>query len=454
MKKILTIALVALLAASTAFAGITGSASVSLGYDTTSKVYGFANGTSISANIDLATESVDKLPEEGNVIAGIKASMKLAVAPWKGDDYSKVTADEIDASVVKALIWLDGSSTLHGLGLWFSIDEAYVKGEDWTLSILGTKGAPDYAKSAIETVTKYNEDAFGNKISSSTYEKPVSYSVSAWKGTGVALKYKGYTVAGGFKGDATESTKYFAFNFFAETKSFEFDGGSVQAAAIVARDGSTDPSDSTKYTKLDQTNLGFSAKANYAKDALSASLAGDLGIENLKEAVVKFDIAANVSYSPVALDVYYKHDAKLLSAKLSGSYNETVNGSFAFKDILTESARNFSVSAEGTIDALTLGGSIDMTIANKEFEASVSGKYAAEKFTLNSGLTVGTTFGTEKTTYLFATASISSEVVIPGATLSLAYGKDSKSNKMNFLKDTTGRAQNFGAVTATCKIAF
>ena len=45
MKKILTVALVALLAAGTAFAGFSGNANIKLGYDFTSGKYGFEKGT-------------------------------------------------------------------------------------------------------------------------------------------------------------------------------------------------------------------------------------------------------------------------------------------------------------------------------------------------------------------------------------------------------------------------
>ncbi len=426
MKKILTIALVALLAASTAFAGISGSATVKLGYDTTSKVYGFANGTGIEANIELASETAENVAE-GDVYAGIKASMKLAVAPRSGEK--------------GASIFVDGDD--HGLGLWLSLDEAYVAGADWKLSILGTKGAPDYAASAIDGAESGSVyDDFGNVVDSKWVA--TSYSVSAWKTAGVALTYKGYTVAGGFQGDATEGEKYFNFNAYVETKAFEFEGGSAQAAFIVAN----------KEAKSEEINLGFSAKANYAVDELSLDLASDFGVENLKDAKVNFDVAARVAYDFVALDAYYLYGDKLLSAKLSASY-EDVSGYVQMKNILVEDSRALKVGATGTIDAVTLSGSVGLTLKSKAFTADASAEYVAEKYTLNGGVNFGITFGTEKSTLLSATASVSSDVVIPGAKLSLAYGKDSAGNTMNFLKDqTNSKAQNFGAITATCKIAF
>ena len=61
MKKILSIALVALLAASTVFAGFSGKATLSLGYDTTSKAYDFTNGKGTTATIELAADTADEL---------------------------------------------------------------------------------------------------------------------------------------------------------------------------------------------------------------------------------------------------------------------------------------------------------------------------------------------------------------------------------------------------------
>ena len=432
MKKILTIALVALLAASTAFAAsITGNATVKLGYDTTSKEYGFKNGTGVTANIELASETVENVAE-GDVYAGIKATMKLAVVPVQQD--ADDGSYKVDTNLFK-----DGQA----LGLWLSVKEAYIAGADWKLSIKGTSSAPDYAESAIDgSEEKYVKDDFGNYYD--YLWVPTSYAVSAWNKAGLTLSYKGYTVAGGFYGCAKEDAKYFDFNAFVETKAFEFEGGSAQAAFIVAN----------KEAKSEEINLGFSAKANYAVDELSLDLASDFGVENLKDAKVNFDVAARVAYDFVALDSYYLYGDKLLSAKLSAAY-EDVSGYVQMANILVEDSRALKVGATGTIDAVTLSGNVGLTLKSKAFTANASAKYVAEKYTLNGGVSFGITFGTEKSTLLSATASVSSDVVIPGATLSLAYGKDSDGNTMNFLKDqTNSKAQNFGAVTATCKIAF
>ena len=142
MKKILSIALVALLAASTVFASFSGKATVSLGYDTESKSYGFSNGKSFSLDLDLATETAEKVAE-GDIYAGVKATFALKVAGSNNKN-----------------IFSNNSS--YGEGLLFTLNEAYVAGQDWKVSITGTQSGPDFAKSAIDSVyDKVATDAFG-----------------------------------------------------------------------------------------------------------------------------------------------------------------------------------------------------------------------------------------------------------------------------------------------------
>ena len=83
MKKILSIALVALLVASTAFAGFSGKAKLSLGYDTESESYGFSNGKEFSVDLDVASETAEA-KGEGEVFAGVKATLSLKAADRKG----------------------------------------------------------------------------------------------------------------------------------------------------------------------------------------------------------------------------------------------------------------------------------------------------------------------------------------------------------------------------------
>lgn len=113
MKKILSIALVALFAASTVFAGISGAASVGLGYNLEDKSYGFSNSTESTVTFELASGD-EAVEAEGSDSAGIKGSFAIAI-----DDYDANEEDEPTWVISPA------------------IDEAYVKGADWSVSILG-----------------------------------------------------------------------------------------------------------------------------------------------------------------------------------------------------------------------------------------------------------------------------------------------------------------------------
>ena len=115
MKKILSIALVALLVASTAFAGFSGKAKLSLGYDTESESYGFSNGQEFSVDLDVASETAEA-KGEGEVFAGVKATLSLKAADISAEDVKKANA---------YIFVKDGASDL-GLGFILSLKEAYV----------------------------------------------------------------------------------------------------------------------------------------------------------------------------------------------------------------------------------------------------------------------------------------------------------------------------------------
>ena len=162
MKKILSIALVALLAASTVFAGFTGKASVGLGYNFQDESYGMSNSTETKVTFEDTTEEAGK-DGEGSVFAGIKASFKM-----KQDDVKE-----------------------KGKASWSvepKIEEAYVKGEDWTVSILGTQDSQDFAASAIDVTYDAAKDSFGG----------TTVALDAYAAPGITAEYKGWTVSGGF----------------------------------------------------------------------------------------------------------------------------------------------------------------------------------------------------------------------------------------------------------------
>ena len=467
MKKILSIALVALLAASTVFAGFTGKASVGLGYNFQDESYGMSNATETKVTFEATTETAGA-EGEGSVFAGIKASFTM-----KQDD-------------VKA----------KGKASWSvepKIEAAYVKGEDWSVSILGAQDSQDFAASAIDKTYDAAADAFGGS----------TVAVEVAKAPGITAEYKGWTVSGGFvKGEYVATKAEDKYYFYGYEKNADGNATSLpgwrgpQAKApenFVVLD-KVKASTSTAAVKKDvvnysvtvatpdmvfgdvtvgfgaavgndkeAANLGLSAKAGYANDKLSASVASDLVIAGIGNDEVAFDadVAAKFSFAPVTVDAYYATKAStanklfapksnaaaenLLSVKVAAdlsSFDVPVKVSAYAKDIVN--AQVLGVSASAAVDALKVGASFDYGIKEEAYLLGATVSYEFDAFTVAAGINY------ESTEKLYANASVETASIIPGATLKLAYGPVSKDGVVT----TNLLDEAYGKIDATCTIAF
>ena len=447
MKKILSIALVALLVASTAFAGFSGKAKLSLGYDTESESYGFKNGQDFSVDLDVASETAEAAGE-GEVFAGVKATLSLKAADIIGE---------------KPAIFVKSGAADVGFGLFLSLKEAYVAGQDWKVSITGTQNGPDFAKSAIDVVVDYGKDAFGNQPKEwwNRIYKAKSYAVSVNKAPGITATYKDWSVAAGFNGGKA-SAKTGApdfFNYHVSAISPEVavaEGISVKVGAVAS--GIKNKTVDDEYVESKNFDaFGASAQVAYAAEAFSAKVAGDFGMKKTvgtDDFKADFDVAANVAYSPVAVDVYFSRvkEVNYLSAQVSGAY-EGISGDIYAKDILAESKDIFvGADAEYTVDAVTVGAGFWMTTKSKIMQVSGNVEYAAEKFTAKAGAVYGTQIDVEDSSYLWLNASVESSAIIPGATISLGYGPNT--DGATGYKTTNLLKEKYGSVTAQCVIAF
>ncbi|HIV98230.1 MAG TPA: hypothetical protein IAB12_00410, partial [Candidatus Ornithospirochaeta avicola] len=127
MKKILSVLLVLVLAVGTTFAGVTlsGSASTEFAYNIEENTLGFAPSTELTVELDaVTTEKVN----EGGVYAGIKATLAL-------NGFTKTTEGVEDPTA--DLISVNKDDT--------KINEAYIAGENWKVSILSADGIPTFA---------------------------------------------------------------------------------------------------------------------------------------------------------------------------------------------------------------------------------------------------------------------------------------------------------------------
>ena len=405
MKKILSIALIAALVATSAFAAFSGSAAIKAGVDLDSKNYGFINSDSetLIFTFEFASGEVSA-SGEGDLRAEIAADFSV------GFDYDTTAYDLVtDASVIE-------------------ITKANIIYKDVTVGILNAGKSATYA-------ADYHLDDDG---------KPVRDEVKGLDGVpGFTVSAFGFNGGFGLKGNADAET--YAVLAHAQTKSFDLaEGVTAQAAAGM------------KVTESASV-FGVSAKTAFVKDAISADAAVDFGFGEK----VAVDFAANAAYDFVSANVYYgtedgfesnKLDA-MVAAEKAVNENITVGGSVDFTDIIVD-AREIAISADGTFAfaPVTLGASASYSVFAKDLEVSADVTYGADLFTAKAGVVFGTTIDTEDSSYVYATASISSDKVVDGATISLAYApaKDSGVVVTNYLKDGT----KLGTIYASATIAF
>ncbi len=512
MKKILTIALVALLAASTAFAGLSGSASLGLGYNFEDKTYGFSNDSEVKVTYELTSEEAGEV-KEGTVYAGIKASFVLSIKDYK-------TFDE-------------GTPTWN---LKPSLDEAYVAGTDWKVSILGAQKSLDFATSAIDKSSNSDKDALVassvavNKdaapgLTASYKDWKVSFGFHSAEKTTADAVYA-YVIASKVPGNKnglvyTGTAKQFKASDYSDTDVYvvlskkeitskktakdDYVNFSVTAATpeFVFGDFKVKAGVSAGDRGKDLGVLGFSGKVAYDTDLVKVSVASDLVLDNLGGDKVKVDadVALNAQYSSlVTFDAYYGTNVQTQPYFDTASYladfvykkgnNVPVKNLLSLKAVvdlkefdvpvsLTAKAKNlvndervFGVAADLALEnSLTAGIGFDYGCYKTDDNALIKGVYDITgkvgyklgMFQLNAGMTYASCAFTSKMPeenkkyyrQLYFTAGVETSELVPGATLSLAYGPVTDSTygyATSNLLDENGKQG--GKLDFTCKIAF
>ena len=326
MKKVLTIAVVAMLATSMAFAGISGYGQLGYKYDFDSKDTGFTNDTNIKVDVDVVTAPAEAIAE-GAVYASISGSFKL----WAFNGVKGSASDDPMGEVLAFAI---------------SDIKASINGANWSLDLLGMPGRLDLAKSAIDSSTvKYEDDDYG--FDKEDYSSAKSYAVSYVKAPGFGFTYNGFTAGLGFfyrDKDATTTKDVLnekkvpeyvkGTNFAAVVSTPEIavmDGLTLQAGASyyqnetatlkTTTDKKQKGADSKKLATDRGSAFGGSLAVKYEGDTVSANVSTDLGYkikhyDAKKEGPVEvkakekfgMDIAAQVKVSPVTVDLYYNYD--------------------------------------------------------------------------------------------------------------------------------------------------
>ena len=410
IKKGIIVLLITVLAAGMAFAGLTGSAAINLGYDLDTKDYGFENVQGMKYSftfvVDAATPEVAE--HQTNIWAEIAASGKATIS----------VKDATSTAAVPVLKIAE-----------LKIKKANIHINDITIGILNAGGAYNYA-------ADYHLDDDGDPI----LDKVKS---EGKKAPGFTVSYNGYSAGFGFKGNSEAKT----YNVLAhaQTKSFDLaEGLSAQAAAYAF------VSDAAK-------NFYGAAKAAYAADKLSADAAAEIAINDSK---VNVEAAANASYDFVYANVYFytlalDREANVkpyLDAKVGAGYTFAgdvevkVNGFVDAENVLAD-AREITVGADATatVAPVSVLGKVSYGIYGKQLALEGKVTYNHEVFTAYAQLKSALTIGADPAlTSLKPELSVSTDKIVENAGLALTWkGAD-------FAKGIEKK----GAITASATIKF
>ncbi|PKL13750.1 MAG: hypothetical protein CVV52_04695 [Spirochaetae bacterium HGW-Spirochaetae-8] len=369
MKKISAVLLVLVLVGSVVFAGFTGSATTSLGYNFDTGAYGFTNAKAIDIDVVLH-EFLGASKGEGAIYAEINAS---AVLTFDSTTFLSAADNALDITT--------------------KISSANIIGDGWKVGILSANSAPNYATSSV---SMNGDDEYADL-------QPSSYVA---KVAGINVAMNDYTASLGLIGDAVAGT--FSVYGTLTTPTMDLaDGLKVNAG------GSAKLTDTTK-------SGSASVKAAYAAEDYTASVAADVIYAGGLEA----DVAVKAAFSPVTVDAYFATAERYATAGLTGVLNylsakvgvalDQVTLTVTGKDLLN--AQDLSVSAKLAASkelAVTARGGY--VLGTGAWNAGADVVYTAADYTA----TVNTTYASAGT--LALTVKAVSTTLVNKATLTAKY---------------------------------
>lgn len=390
MKKISAVLLVLVLVGSVAFAGFTGEAEANFGIDFDSQQYGFENVVELTSDLVFFEKLVDNAGD-GDIYAEIKAELTLAF------DFED-QGNENDA-------FADGEIVSNA-----EITSAKIIGDDWYVGILGAMAAPNFASSAIDEDDE--EDALD--LDPSNY---------VLKGAGVEVGYAGYVFGVAAPRDTTNDIDAETYNLFGSVTTPEYELGDGLALSFGAAG------------MLKDTNkaASFSMKGAYTMDDITANIESDLVYDDGLEV----EVAVNTVIDIVTLDVYFAtlEDSLATTDSTVDAYADGTENILSAKAAFAIDQFDIEVTGKDLLNASILGASVDFA-ATEEISVNVNGgytlmgvneqawyvgggaTYTAEKYVASAEAT----YASDET--LEVEASVESDVIVDGATLSLTYASD------------------------------
>ena len=504
MKKILTVLLIAVMAAGFVFAGISGKADMRFGYNFKTGTYGFDSSNS-EVNFDLDLGSTAVAAGEGDIHAEVEGQVKVVFAnESKGSKFFAVSSD-------------------YGFGLKVSADwTAKIVGNNWEIALKTQKyGAADLAKSAIDTYRKGTKNVFDEYTGFAWTAVSLNGNYVDSNKVGIEAKVYDNTIGLVFNGDRKvekqstssdynferhdEYTTYSDFRAYFLTKEFNVNGatfqfggnltygtgkkytdGKIGLTYAASNGGLIEPTLST-YTNLTATKGSVSAKIGYAGDKFSGFLATDVELFNEDtEGTNAFEIAANAKYDFVAFDAYYVSNVELSQYNKKGDEDENkltlskyASAKLAFDFAKFDVPVTFAVTGKNLLwftSGTNSGFGKGSEDPDFKFEVAYNGiiaaaayfeintvdfweiggsvAYSAAMFDVKVGAyytKMGERFGDSKARFM-PTAEISTSKLVPGAVLSVGYYSNTDNNKF----DTSSllNSEDNGKIEAKCVIAF
>ena len=511
MKKTIAILLVAIMAVGSVFAGFSGKASLGFGGNLDTGEFGFIDKSAkVNFDIDLATASAEQIAD-GDIYAAIKASFGLKLLTGEktyndGDPYLGISSNFnfFDEGTVALAVIAD-------------ITEAKIAAENWYVSILGLSDAPNFAESAIDTYTvEDGYDKYGMKRDDfdKAYNYGVAFEKAPGVEVGIFDYVFGVGLLGDYDDDKDAKLEdKLDFSLYAKTPEYNLSGIILQAGAVYSYAG--DPVEANVKNALGLSgkvgfandtitatvaaDMGFNLEEE-GEDVFDMDLAANFGwnfitvdayyattaksgetpapekndfdktTASYKDDVLslqaKFDL--NAMNVPVAITASVKDVLKTVeigvSAEVTAIENLTIKANAGY--VVDTMARDSKADRDKAKDAdiflgqWKVGADVEYDFGFAKVAAGVSAKNIgasslfADGFNANNKLTDPAEDKNDvNRVILGASASVSTDTLIPGATLKLAW-EDADDLLSIYKYNSDAEKYNFGKITASCAIEF